>query len=223
MLSAPHGGRERIPGVPDRTGRGIPKFVTVRDEHTAELADLLAVALEKRLKRPPFLVIAHFERMQADANRPRECAYESEAAAHYYDAYHAALRDACEQVRNTWGGGILVDLHGKKSEAEALYRGTKNGRTVARLLQRFGSAALSGPSSICGVLAAKGYAILPPDDAHQEDPRYDGGYTVQTYGSIIDALQLELTTPLRRPERLAGMAEDLAEAIGVFAGGYLIR
>src|SRR5262249_41471131 len=55
-LSAPHGGRKPIPGVPERQGDGVKQFVTGRDENTAELAELLAAALEKQIGARPFLV-----------------------------------------------------------------------------------------------------------------------------------------------------------------------
>src|SRR4051794_17605429 len=50
ILSAPHGGRKPIPGVPERKGGPrVEKFQTVRDDNTAELTVLLTVELEKKL------------------------------------------------------------------------------------------------------------------------------------------------------------------------------
>ena len=39
ILSAPHGGRESIPGVLARRGAGVIQFATERDNNTDELAE----------------------------------------------------------------------------------------------------------------------------------------------------------------------------------------
>ena len=52
------------------------QFATGRDNNTDELAETIAVQLEKRLNAKPFLVVARIERKYLDANRPTESAYE---------------------------------------------------------------------------------------------------------------------------------------------------
>src|SRR5438132_1609741 len=69
IISAPHGGRRSIAGVPERTNKDATRFVAVRDENTAEIAEALASEIEKRLGGKPYLVIARFERKYIDANR----------------------------------------------------------------------------------------------------------------------------------------------------------
>jgi N-formylglutamate amidohydrolase len=226
ILSAPHGGREAIPGVPQRRGDAARKFATVRDENTAELAESLGAALQKNLGAKPYLVIARFARKYADANRPAADAYESPAAQACYEAYHQALRTACREVRDRWGGGLLVDLHGQAAEGETVFRGTGGGQTVALLRQRCGSDALCGPNSLLGYLEDHGYRVVPARKSDQrEDPRFNGGYIVRTYGGTagpgVDAIQLELGTQLRARARLEQTAADLARAIQVFARAYL--
>src|SRR5262245_35998347 len=201
ILSAPHGGRQSIPGVPARRGAGVIQFATGRDNNTDELAETIAIGLEKRLNAKPFLVVARVERKYLDANRPTESAYESREAKTYYDGYHNALREAHDRVSREWGRGLLLDIHGQGAEAEVIYRGTGNGKTVVSLTQRFGIEALTGPKSIFNQLERMGYRILPSTtDSHKEhkEQRYVGGYIVQTYGSHrgcgIDAIQLEIGT-----------------------------
>src|SRR5215467_15638240 len=70
ILSAPHGGRQSIPGVPARRGAGVIQFATGRDNNTDELAETIAIRLEKRLNAKPFVVVARVERKYLDANRP---------------------------------------------------------------------------------------------------------------------------------------------------------
>ena len=222
ILAAPHGGRLAIPGVAPRRGLGVAQFTVERDSNTAELAELLAVKLGVRLGAKPFLVIAHFERKFVDANRAENSAFESPAAKPYYEAYHRALQEASARVRQRWGSGLLLDIHGQGAEADTIFRGTNNGKSVAALRQRFGAAALTGPKSILAQLAVKGYRIAPPDD---QERRYVGGYTTQTYGSHrgteIDAIQLEFGANLRKQANLERTANDLAQAIEVFAKEYL--
>ena len=225
ILSAPHGGRQAIPGVRVRRGAGVVQFATGRDNNTDELAEIIALRLEQRLNARPFLIVAHFERKYLDANRPTESAYESIEAKAYYDGYHSALRGAHDRVVREWGRGLLLDIHGQGSQLEAIYRGTGNGKTVTSLMQQFGKDAISGPKSIFSQLEIRGYKVLPSTSDSRKEERYTGGYIVQTYGSHqgrgIDSIQLEIGTKFRARANLERTATDLAEAIAVFAQEYL--
>src|SRR5262245_22413831 len=83
IISSPHGGRKKVPDVPEREGKGVANFHTVRDENTAELTEKFVAELEKLLKAKPWVVIARFERKYLDVNRSREEGYESEKAKPY--------------------------------------------------------------------------------------------------------------------------------------------
>jgi len=222
ILTAPHGGRAAVPGIALRRGLGVAQFTTERDSNTAELAELVAAKIEALLGARPFLVVAHFERKFVDVNRAESGAFEVASAKPYYDAYHRAIKEAASRVRQRWGSGLLLDIHGQGTEPETIFRGTNNGRSIASLRRRFGAAAVSGPKSILGHLAAKGYRIEPSDD---HERRYTGGYTTQSYGSHrdteIDAIQLEFGSALRRSANLERTASDFAKAIEIFAGEYL--
>ena len=156
ILSAPHGGRQSIPGVAVRRGSGVSQFATGRDNNTDELAEIIAVRLEKRLNAKPFLVVARVERKYLDANRPTESAYESREAKPYYDGYHNALQEAHDRVSRGWGRGLLLDIHGQGAQAEAIYRGTGNGKTVVSLTQRFGMEAITGTEKHLQPIGADG-------------------------------------------------------------------
>jgi N-formylglutamate amidohydrolase len=225
IITAPHGGRQEIPGVPVRRGAGVPQFTTERDSNTSELAEMLATSVGQRLGARPFLVVAHFERKYVDANRPAAAAYESAEAKPYYDAYHRAVSDASEQIRRQWGGGLLLDIHGQGAVVDTIFRGTNNGKSIATLRQRFGADAVSGPKSILAQMTLKGYKIEPVGNGDDREHRYTGGYTTQTYGSHrgtrIDAMQLEFGTDLRARRNLDRTANDLAHAIEIFAREFL--
>jgi N-formylglutamate amidohydrolase len=228
IISAPHGGRKTVPDVPVRAGAGVANFQTVRDENTAELAERLAAEIEKALDGKPWVVVARFERKYLDVNRPREEGYEDERAKPYYDAYHDPLAAACKAVKQKFGRGILLDVHGQAVHADAICRGTQNLKSVTLLRERDGMAAVRGKNSVLGQMEKLGYKVLPPGDADEkakEEPKFTGGHIVGTYGShtsyAIDAIQLELGSDLRAKDRYAATAKDLAAAVRAFHDAYL--
>jgi hypothetical protein len=58
-----------------------------------------------------------------------------------------------------------------------------------------------------------------------EDPRYNGGYITQTYGSKnggnIDGIQLEFGSIPRSPDQYQKTASDLANALITYMEAYL--
>lgn len=228
IISAPHGGRKKVPDVPVRVGTGLTNFQTVRDENTAELVEKFAAELEKLLGAKPWVVIARFERKYLDANRSAEQGYESDKAKPYYDAYHGPLATACKAVKEAHGRGLLLDVHGQGAFADAICRGTQNLKTVKLLKDRDGMPALRGKNSVLGRMEKLGYKVMPAGDADgaaKEEPQFNGGYIVNTYGShtayAIDAIQLEFGSNLRAKDKLATTAKDLADAVRVFYDEYL--
>src|SRR5262249_17224332 len=186
IVSAPHGGRKDVPGVPERRGVGVEKFATVRDERTDLLAEVFVAELEKKLGGKPWVVIARFDRRFIDANRPRDGAYETDKAKPFYDAYHDPLIAACKAVKEKFGRGLLLDIHGQGVMLATLCRGTQNGKTVTLLKDRFGWPAVAGKNSVMGQMERSGYKVFPPgsaDPSTKEEPRFNGGHTVGTYGS----------------------------------------
>jgi N-formylglutamate amidohydrolase len=228
IVSAPHGGKKAIPLVPERTGVGIKQFAKVRDFNTSELAEKFAVAIEKELGGKVWFVIARFDRKYLDVNRPADGAYENEKAKPVYEAYHAALSEACKAVKQKHGAGLLLDIHGQGVFEHQICRGTQNGKTVKLLKERHGWAAVTGKNSVLGRMEKAGYSVQPrcsaPEDA-KEEVQFNGGYIVQTYGSHtgygIDAIQFEFGTHFREREAYPKTATDLAEAVAAFYETYL--
>jgi N-formylglutamate amidohydrolase len=233
ILTVPHGGREAIPGVAVRDTRGKPSggrgFVTVTDTNTDRLALGIAAEIKALTGKEPYLVMAKFKRQFVDPNRPPEVAVDSPAARPYYDYYHQAVRRFIEEVRAKYPAGLLVDVHGQKKDPTVVMRGTQNGRTVARLIERAGLPAVTGANGIFGGLAANGLDVFPSNavapEGSAEDRGYNGGYTVGTYGSQnadgIDAVQMEFGTMYRQDGGLDLAARATGKALVAFFDAYL--
>lgn len=228
ILSAPHGGRKPIPDALIRRGVGVDKFVTVRDSGTDVLTQKISAGLEKALGGKPYFVIARFERIYADANRPAANAYESDAAKPVYELYHRSIERARKAIDRKWGAGLLLDIHGQGAEVNTVFRGTWGGRSVKHLIDRHGDAALTGPNSIFGHLSKSEIKVHPlPGSKDAENRSFNGGYIVQTYGSRdggrIDAIQLEFGTILRSSTQIDKTASATTAAIAAFVREYLPR
>lgn len=224
LITAPHGGTNVLKDVLTRTNGTL-----LRDDGTYELALLVNEELTKLTKgKKPYLVAAQFHRKYIDVNRPATNAFESPGAKPYYETYHNQVSNYVAAIRQRFGGeGLLIDLHGQARDAASIFRGTGNGVTVLRLIQKQGEPAFTGTNSILCQLTQMGYNVIPnntPPGKPPEDRSYNGGFTVRTYGSHkdegIDALQLELGSQLRRANRKK-FAKDLAKAIFTFQKEYL--
>lgn len=226
IISAPHGGSTDVPGVPGRVNVNAERFVTGIDGNTRELAHKLFVEIEKQLGGKPYYVVARFKRRNLDANRTAEHAYEVPEAKFYYETYHRNLADFCREVQNQFGTGLFIDVHGQASFPNDILVGTVGGETVKLLRQRHGDEALVGHSGVVGFLRAAGMTTMPGLDATELNlPQYNGGYTVQTYGSHkaegIDAVQFEFGSKYRGSDRLNDTAKRTAAAIARFYETYL--
>jgi N-formylglutamate amidohydrolase len=238
LLTAPHGGRLAVPNVRERSktnpqtrerSRSYGGVVLGADLNTDLLAHAIASDLQRLTGRAPSLVIANFARRYIDANRPPEAAYDDEAAAPTYRAYHDSVRTQVNGLRAKHGRALLVDLHGQGVEANVLMRGTLNGASVSALTSRAGVESLTGSKGLFSLLKQQGFGTFPDQPVAKglggEDAGFRGGYTVATYGSHhpdgIDAVQWELGIDYRRKEALAVWSQKAAAALAEFAKNYL--
>jgi len=229
IISAPHGGMMELPGVPPRRGVGLPTgpngYYTGRDPGTEELAGMLAVEVFLKTGKRPYLVAAKFSRRYVDANRPPELAYESPKAKLTYDAYHDTLAAFCKEVRKVHGRGLLLDVHNQASFPDAVVRGTRDGKTVALLRERFGEKAHAGPDSLFGLLGKAGFKVHPAKLDGKEHADFNGGHIVKTYGAGdfgVDAVQLEFGWTLTTPTAAPDTAGKVAAVIDQFHKLYLV-
>lgn len=229
ILSAPHGGTLKIAGVNVRQGEGMATgpsgFFTGRDGGTSELAIDVANALQKQTGKKPYTVISKAHRKYLDPNRPSEIAYEDSDAAPVYQRYHGTLQRYCKEILEKYHTGLLLDIHGQGSSSQTVYRGTANGKTVARLKERFGDQAHTGDESFFGMLNQLGWQVYPFPADGKEQSGFTGGYIVQTHGSHrptgLDAIQLEFGSNYRDKENRNKTAQVLSQAILQYINKYI--
>jgi N-formylglutamate amidohydrolase len=232
LITCPHGGQAAPDDVPERQGQTTPSgcnFEKSSDLHTHEIAQGVAQRMLQIFGEAPSVVIAQFHRKFIDANRSKRCAFESPAAARYYDEYHRTLRAFADDIRAETGGlGLLFDIHGTSgvaSDPADIYLGTANGQTVARLLAA-DPQALWRRRSLRGFLLAAGHGVSPRQPGDAEVPSLSGGFTVRQYGSShadgLDAMQLEIIDTLRKDEGPRNaLVEQLAFAFGNLVALYV--
>lgn len=218
VISAPHGGRAKVPDTPERTGQGVDRFVTVLDGNTYEVAHGVVEGLTEKLKGKPWFVLAKAARKFADVNRAADNAYETDGGRAFFEAYHDAVWTATRSIRNAWGTGMMFDIHGQGTRADTIFRGTAHRLTMGRAIDVFGKEAVVGAKSAAGVLESRGRRLFPAN-ADWETPEhasYTGGYITRTYGGRdrgFDTLQFELGNDYRKAEGRAAAVKDLVDAI----------
>lgn len=221
LLTAPHGGKLSIQNIQERK-----KGVNIRDAYTFELTLGISKALHDKIGKSPYIVAAHCNRKYIDFNRTKEEAYEDESMKPIYEKYHEYIAEFISKIKQQLSDEkkLLIDIHGQGSDFNTIFRGTQDKITVTSLLAQYGEDALTGPSSIMGILSAKGYTLFPSvlDNHTIEHASFNGGFTVGCYGSHnedgIDAIQLEFGKSFRLPKNMNHTAQDMASAIATFLG-----
>ncbi|MSU27673.1 MAG: hypothetical protein EXS27_07120 [Pedosphaera sp.] len=234
IITAPHGGSLAIPGVPKRLGpegeRTSGKFVTGQDTRTFELATATAKRVEEVTGKKPYLVAMKAHRQFVDPNRPEKEAVEHPNAQVVHAAFHGQVREFVDELRKKFPqGALLLDIHGQAASTNTIFRGTQNGTTVMKMVEKHGAVALTGEHSILGYLAAKGINVSPtntPPGSPRETSGFSGGYIVRSYGSHttngVDAIQLEFGGAFRTDaKKREETAKFLAEAIKAYTEKYL--
>lgn len=213
ILSAPHGGDLAPEALPDRT-----QGVTITDAYTQEPTRAVYDALVAETGRHPHVVINRLHRRKLDANRDLTEAAEGNACAEIaWTEFHAFTDHAKAQVREDWGAGLYLDLHGhghpilRLELGYLLSRSELNGsdtdldaladqsslRSLAADVSLPFSALIRGPSSLGALLSDQGVPSIPSDTDPRPnaDPYFTGGYNTYHHGSIesgtISAVQME--------------------------------
>jgi hypothetical protein len=137
IVSAPHGGSIMPIDVPDRTSGGCRRqsganagvctwlyndpcvdgkrcdATTVLDTLSAEFAENVANELDKTWGYKPFVIIGKWSRKKVDFNREiNEATFNHPQARLAHQSYHSNIVQAINQIKQMFGKGLLIDIHG---------------------------------------------------------------------------------------------------------------
>lgn len=210
IISAPHGGSLAPTDIPNRT-----VGTTVTDNNTIELARAISAALVARTGRAPHLVITHLRRTKVDTNREVvEAAAGNPQAVQAWTEYHAFVDSAKAAALRRSGFAVYIDLHGHghpmarvelgylltagvlNGDDKSLNTGIIGGSSLRELpaLERPFAEILRGPTSLGGLLAARGIPAVPSQamPSPGAEPYFNGGYNTarHTIGGVV-GLQVE--------------------------------
>ncbi|MBL7813808.1 MAG: hypothetical protein JNL70_02295 [Saprospiraceae bacterium] len=220
IITAPHGGRLKPEGIPDRKCAGC---VVEMDANTKELAWQIDSALQIEFGGLPHIIVNELHRSKFDANRDIDDAADGNAAVEIsFHEWHQFIQAAKDDIKARFGKGLLIDLHGHGHAVQRLEIGyllqdddwRKSDKTLdtPQYFKRTGiknlilhnvdslsgSEMLRGAFALGTLLAVNGYPAVPSvqDPAPQKEETYfDGGYNTQRHGSrdstTIDAIQIE--------------------------------
>jgi hypothetical protein len=210
VITVPHGGSLAPTDIPNRT-----VGTTVTDNNTIALGRAIAEALVARTGRAPHLVITHLRRTKLDANREVvEAAAGNPHAIQAWTEFHAFIDTAKAAAVRRSGFAIYIDLHGHSHPIARLELGyllsaaTLNGDDKSLNIGVIGSSSLRalpalqrpfaeilrGPTSLGGLLAARGIPAVPspamPSPAGE--PYFSAGYNTarHTVNGVV-GLQIE--------------------------------
>ncbi len=245
IVIAPHGGL-LSPG--ELADRSCTECVTANDTNTQDLARVIADTFTVRTGRRPHLIVNLLHRRKFDANRDLTEATVNNTATlrPTWEWMHAAVDTAKADVTRRWQRGLVLDMHGHahaipRLELGYLLTGTQlrlddaalaasnafNTTSTARLLStrlsgRTAAQIFRGPSSLGGLLEARGVRAVPSPAAPAPlvgEDYFNGGYNTLRHGSrasgSVDAIQIEchFTGVRDTPESRARFASALVDAL----------
>ena len=245
IMSAPHAGRETVPGCPCRSGR-YAKDVYVKpiigaDGGTWEMCALACQKASEIIGMPVPFIRSVFARKHADLNRgpldphgnphclEKGSGFETPEQKAQWQGYHDMLRRTVDVLVSHYGFCLVIDLHSNRRQSlglcgspitDCLTRGTRRGKSTQEMEDRYGVESITGPHSLFGQLDSMGYTVEPPLDLHpSQEATYMGGFITEHYGSLpnVYAMQIEVGAGYRGlEERITQTGVDIGQAMGHF-------
>jgi len=115
-----HGGHIFPKDVPTRE-KNSPNVIISNDINTLEIGKALVKGMVTKFGgRRPYLVFNNLGRSKVDVNRPfeegtepnRTAPNEMSVSQQVWQDYHNFLKRAVEEVKENYGRGLVIDLHG---------------------------------------------------------------------------------------------------------------
>ncbi len=243
LITVPHGGDLKPANILARR-----YGVTAKDSNTAELSVMISEELQKLYGGAPHLVICRLHRSKLDCNRElSEAAQGDPVATATWKRFHEAAEDVEQQITQSFGTGLTIDLHGHRHEEqrvelgylisgsqlntsdEALDQDPKYLRltSVKELDQRSPqsfSALIRGPQSLGAMLEAHGFRSIPSPSKPSPGKAiyFSGSYDVAAHGSrdggSISAIQVEC--PWNGVRDTSNNQRRFAKALATALGDY---
>jgi len=212
IISAPHGGDDYPSELPNRTNTSTYTITTDPDLWTANLARAIRTACSNRYGRYPHVIICNVDRAKVDCNREIiEGAQNNTNTQTVWKEFHAYINIARQQVSNTYGRGLYIDLHGhghpiQKNEIgydlsdSDMFKTTfsttdDNESTIHGLSERSRQSftdVVRGELSLGSLLEKRGYPCVPSVSSPNPgvsngvtNAYFNGGYNTQTYGTSL--------------------------------------
>ncbi|CAF4569081.1 unnamed protein product [Rotaria sp. Silwood2] len=237
IISAPHGGSLMPTDVPDRTQGGCRRSgsyctwryddkcfdgqrctaTTVQDYLSGEFAENVAEELNSKHGLKPFVVIGKWSRKKVDFNREiNEATFNHPEAISAYQSYHTNLQYAIDQVKQQYGNGLLIDIHGQgvgnftmvgylldsdllnRDDLQSTLGTITSIEQICSLSNR--TECIRGQTSFGTILETNELGIAYPSMAHPKPGNgtfFEGGYITRNYILKINAIQTELPYDIR--------------------------
>jgi hypothetical protein len=245
VISAPHGGSDDPPELPERQS-GVKSL----DSNTQELARSIAAAFQTKTGGFPHVIICRVTRRKVDCNRDiHEGAQGNPLAEKIWEQYAGFIHEAQLEVIRSFGKGFFVDLHGHGHPIRRLELGygheqttlenpnsilcspaTAHESTLRNVASPDGSnyaQLLRGPLSFGALMEKHGFPSTPsPSVPHPPLPYFSGGYNTRNFArerTGFCGLQIETNYPGLRDtaENRANFANAFVETTRTFLSEHL--
>ncbi|CAF1275440.1 unnamed protein product [Didymodactylos carnosus] len=263
IISAPHGGSILPSDIPNRadgcfdsilnsciwTHTCKPKsskcsVTTVEDYLSNEFAQNVAKELVKIYGLSPFLIIGQWSRKKVDFNREiNEATLNHSEGIAGHRSYHNFILDAIAKVKQQFGRGLLLDIHGHSQgnytmigylltgselNNDQLHFPTSIEEIIQSSCANNRKECLKGKISFGTIMEKNGLGIAYPSQNNPKPGKevfYGGGYITQNYIKSINAIQTELPYEIRAGNQRYQYAQKYATAIYQFmtANNLLIK
>jgi hypothetical protein len=226
LLTCPHGGNSLPPDVDERQDTKYPieckqenwKFEKKSDLYSKSIVRGIADKISKLAKQKPCVVMAEFDRLFIDCNRPKPCAYDDSDAEIYYDTYFEKIGDFLQKMpeeSGTTGLLFMFDIHStggiENKPGIDIFIGTDRTKSIQPLLALDPQALWNPQHGLIKLLTKNGCCVTwPGKESDQES--WDGGYTVQQYGTsgdvhLLNVIQFEIGPEVREDKYLRELLE----------------
>ncbi|CAF0778917.1 unnamed protein product [Rotaria sordida] len=190
---------------------------TVQDSLSDQFTENVVAELNNTYGLKPFVVIGKWSRKKVDFNREiNQATLNYPESINAYQSYHMNLENAINQIKQQYGKGLLIDVHGQgvgnftmvgylldsdllnKNDLQTTLGTITSIEQICSLSNR--TECIRGKTSFGTILERNELGIAYPSMAHPKPGNgtfFEGGYITRNYISKINAIQTELPYSMR--------------------------